>query len=88
MTKAFGDITDKRLIVGKGILFWLLGVLALIGNIFIDSTWHRALLAIIAIWAFCRFYYFLFYVLENYVDSSLKYSGIFALLRAILTKKA
>jgi hypothetical protein len=40
------------------------------------------LLAIL-VWSACRFYYFLFYVLEAYVDPTFKYAGILALLRAL-----
>ena len=42
-----------------------------------------ALLAL-TVWAACRFYYFLFYVLEHYVDPSLRYASVIALFRAIL----
>jgi glyoxylase-like metal-dependent hydrolase (beta-lactamase superfamily II) len=35
-------------------------------------------------WAAGRFYYFLFYVLERYVDPALRYAGIIALVRTIL----
>ena len=41
------------------------------------------LLLATAVWASCRFYYFLFYVLERYVDPRLRYSGVFSLLGRI-----
>ena len=34
------------------------------------------LLLAIAIWCFCRFYYFAFYVIEHYVDPSFKFAGL------------
>jgi hypothetical protein len=44
-----------------------------------------ALIAII-IWSFSRAYYFAFYVLERYVDPSLKFSGLISLVRHLANK--
>jgi hypothetical protein len=44
--------------------------------IYDHPTPPAALLLILAIWCFCRFYYFAFYVLERYVDPSYKFSGL------------
>jgi len=35
-----------------------------------------ALLIAIAIWAFCRAFYFAFYVIEHYVDPSFRFAGL------------
>ena len=42
-----------------------------------NATWKTAGLLALAIWSFCRFYYFAFYVIEKYVDSQYKFSGLF-----------
>lgn len=34
-------------------------------------------------WASARFYYFAFYVLEKYVDPSLRYTGVVGLVKAM-----
>jgi hypothetical protein len=39
------------------------------------------------VWSSCRFYYFLFYVLEKYVDPGLRYAGLFALMAALWRKR-
>lgn len=52
-----------------------------------SPTIKTAVLLALLAWAACRFYYFIFYVLERYVDSSLRYAGIIALVRAILAKR-
>jgi hypothetical protein len=31
---------------------------------------------IIAVWCFCRLYYFAFHVIEHYVDASYRFSGL------------
>ncbi len=78
----FGDLRSPRLIVAKGWLFLFLGLFAWIGNLVLDALWQRGLVSLVAIWAFCRFYYFIFYVLEKYVDPERRYSGLGALLGA------
>ena len=45
-------------------------------------TTFLSLLLGLLVWAACRFYYFLFYVLERYVDPKLRYAGVVALLAA------
>jgi hypothetical protein len=39
-------------------------------------TLRVTLLLAIAIWSFCRFYYFAFYVIEHYVDPGYKFAGL------------
>ena len=36
---------------------------------------------LLMIWAFCRAYYFAFYVIEKYVDPTYKFSGLFDFLK-------
>lgn len=81
------DLKDSRAIMAKGWLFLLLGVLAVAGMVAIDpSPAHVALLAI-ALWAFCRWYYFMFYVIEHYVDPSFKFAGLGSFLRYVIDRK-
>jgi hypothetical protein len=37
-----------------------------------------ALLFLVALWSFCRFYYFALYVIEHYVDPDYRFSGLFS----------
>lgn len=74
--RLFQDIRSKALLHAKGWLFLLVGLLA-VATILLESPDLRtALLLLVAIWAFCRFYYYLFYVLENYAGRDRKYAGI------------
>jgi hypothetical protein len=62
----------------KGILFLLIGIVAAV-LVFLDNPkWQTALLLALAIWGFCRFYYFAFYVIQKYVDPDYKFSGLFS----------
>jgi hypothetical protein len=66
-----------------------LGIAAVAGALLLfgSPTIRTAILLALLVWAACRFYYFIFYVLERYVDPSLRYAGIIALVRAILAKR-
>ena len=65
----------------KGILFLLMGI-ASAGLLILECpTWKTALLLAVAVWSFCRFYYFAFYVIEKYVDPSYKFSGLWSFAR-------
>ena len=81
------DLQSKPGIVVKGITFLGIIVVAAALILFESPSGRTAALLAVLVWAACRFYYFLFYVLERYVDPSLRYAGIIALIRAILAKR-
>lgn len=70
------DLKSPTLIYAKGFLFLLTGCAAA-GLLLAEApTLRVAVLLAIAIWSFCRFYYFCFYVIEHYVDPSYKFAGL------------
>lgn len=79
---------SKRLIVLKGLLFFV--ILGLSGGLLLATApgWRTAGLLAVVVWSSARAYYFLFYVLERYVDPTLRYSGLSALLRQLLGRSA
>ena len=81
------DIESQRLMYWKGFLFLVLGLLAVAGLAVEFADVRQFLLLALAIWAFCRFYYFLFYVIEKYADSSFRFAGIGSFLRYWLAKR-
>ncbi len=81
------DLTSPVWIKVKGILFLLVGLLAATLLIIENPTWKAALLLALAIWCFCRFYYFAFYVIEHYVDPGYRFSGLWSFARFLLRKK-
>ena len=82
-----GDIKSPRLLWLKGALFMVLGILA--GGLLVAETptLRAATLLALAIWSFCRAYYFAFYVLEKYADPSFRYAGLLPLVKYICTKR-
>ena len=82
-----GDLKNHQVIVVKGVLFLVLGCLATAVFLLRSPAITDTILHCIAIWAFCRFYYFTFYVIEKYVDSNYRFSGLWAFLRYILRSR-
>lgn len=81
------DIRSKPLLHAKGLLFLLAGLVA-VGGILIESpTLRTAALLLIGIWCFCRFYYYLFYVLEHYAGRGRPYAGVLDALRYVLARR-
>jgi hypothetical protein len=79
------ELTSPGWIKLKGILFLLLGLLAAALVLIERPTLRVAALLIVAIWSFCRFYYFAFYVLERYVDPSFRFSGLAGFAQHLFT---
>lgn len=78
------DLRNHRLIIAKGFLFLSLGVLSSALLLMLAPRLDIAVLLAIAVWAFCRFYYFAFYVIQNYVDPSYRFAGLAHFARYIL----
>ncbi|HTY87106.1 MAG TPA: hypothetical protein VMB80_06545 [Candidatus Acidoferrum sp.] len=75
------DLTNSTWIKVKGLLFLLIGLMAAV-LLFADNPgWKTAALLLLAIWSFCRFYYFAFYVIEKYLDPTYKFSGLISLMK-------
>lgn len=70
------DLTSAAWIKAKGFLFLVLGLLSATLLFFEHPTPRVTLLLMLAIWCFCRFYYFAFYVIEHYVDPNYRFSGL------------
>ena len=81
------ELKNKRLLYFKGGLFVALGVLAVAIALVRYPDWRLAGLMAIAIWAFCRAYYFAFYVIERYVDPGYKFAGLGAFVRYCLERR-
>ena len=71
----------------KGLLFLVAGIAASALLILDNPTWKTILLLLLAIWCFCRFYYFAFYVIEHYVDQNFKFSGLISFARYLFQRR-
>jgi hypothetical protein len=81
------NLTSPVWIKLKGALFLLLGLSSGALIVLQRPTLRDGVLLIITIWAFCRFYYFAFYVMEHYVDSSFRFTGLLSFARYLVRKQ-
>ena len=80
------DLSNPFWIKLKGVLFLLIGIVSAV-LIFLDNPkWQTAILLALAIWSFCRFYYFAFYVIEKYGDLYDKVAGCRAGVKYLLRR--
>jgi hypothetical protein len=82
-----GDITNPKLIIAKGFLFLLAGLLACLAILLEHPDLKLAFLLVVSIWCFARFYYFAFYVIEHYIDPDYKFAGLGSFVLYLLRKK-
>ena len=81
------DLSNPFWIKLKGLLFLCIGIAAAV-LLFLDSpTLKTTVLLAVAVWSFCRAYYFAFYVIEKYVDPSYKFSGLISFARYCFSRR-
>lgn len=80
------DLSSAFWIKLKGLLFLVIGITAAVLVYLDNPKWQTALYLVLALWSFCRFYYFAFYVIEKYVDPGYKFSGLFSFVRYLLQR--
>lgn len=81
------DIRSPRWMWLKGALFVAIGLAAATLLIIEAPSWKVAVLLALAVWAFCRAYYFAFYVIEHYVDPSFRFPGLFSFVAYWLRRR-
>jgi len=81
------ELTSRRLICVKGALFLFAAILASWALLVRHPELITTLLLAIAIWTFARFYYFVFYVIEQYVDAGYQFRGLLSLVAYLAGKK-
>jgi len=85
--KLTGDLKSARLIYLKGLLFLVTGLLSLAALLLESPTLRTAFLLAVAVWSFCRLYYFMFYVIEKYVDPSFKFAGLYSFVVYLVRRR-
>lgn len=82
------DLKSKFSIYLKAFLFLLIGTTSASLLLAKNFSLENLLLPGLVIWSFCRVYYFAFYVIEHYVDSSYRFAGLFAFAKYVLRRKS
>ena len=81
------DITSPAWLYAKGALFLLCGLFASTLLLVESPTLLTAFLLAVAIWSFCRLYYFAFYVIEHYIDPGYKFAGLAEFVRYVVRRR-
>jgi hypothetical protein len=81
------ELSNPKLIYTKGVLFFAGGALAALGVILEAPNWRTITLLLIAIWCFARAYYFVFYVIQHYVDPQSRIAGLGAFVLYLLRRR-
>jgi hypothetical protein len=80
-------LNNINMIYFKGFLFLLGGLLSAILIIIEQPTMKMFFLLVVSVWCFARCYYFIFYVIQYYVDSDYEFSGLWSFVRYMLRNK-
>ena len=86
MKKRFA-LKSKQAIYFKAILFVFILILSIFLNFTSEELDLRILSMVLVIWSSARIYYFMFYVIEHYVDGEFHFSGVFDFLRYLFNTK-
>lgn len=79
--KQMTDLRDPKWMYAKAAMFLVIGTMAFWLLLLPQELWTRVILQLLMIWAFARLYYFAFYVIEHYVDSAYRFSGLVDFLK-------
>ena len=82
------DLERPALLYAKAILFLALGGLAVLLLMLRSPELTTFALIALAVWAFCRVYYFAFYVIERYIDDSFRFSGLLSAAWYVVRRSA
>lgn len=77
------DLRSPQLIFLKGGLFFTGGCLSSALILVELPSWKLAALLCLAVWCFCRAYYFAFYVIQHYVDPAYRFAGLWSFARYV-----
>lgn len=81
------DLSGAKWMVLKAALFAVI-LLSCSALVLLEKpTWRTAVLLALIIWTSARLYYFLFYVIERYIDPSFRFSGIWSAVRYLMRRR-
>jgi hypothetical protein len=82
------DLSNPGVIWAKAALLLVIGLGSAALIVISAPAWPIAFLLAVCVWAFCRAYYFAFYVIERYVDPGYRFSGLLSVVSYLWRGKA
>lgn len=81
------DLKDPRWMWCKAVLLLMIGFMAG-GLVWVESPSVRTLaLLAVCVWGFSRAYYFVFYVIQHYIDPQYRFAGLLDFVRYLVGRK-
>ena len=80
-------IKSPAILYAKGLMMLAVGILASTLLLLRHPKAMTALLLAVAVWGFCRGYYFAVYVIDHYIDPGSRYAGLIAFSREYLSRR-
>ena len=68
----------------KGVLFLATLIISITLILLETFSYKLVLLLALVVWSAARLYYFMFYVIEKYIDPTFKFSGIFSFIKYLM----
>ncbi len=81
------DLKDPRLMWLKFWMFLFIGAMSAALLLFESPHWKVALYLALTVWAFCRAYYFTFYVIQHYIDPNYRFAGLIAFFQYLFRRQ-
>jgi hypothetical protein len=82
------DLHNPKWMYLKAALFIAIGFIPVCLLLAANPTLKTGVLLFLVIWSFCRAYYFAFYVIDRYIDPKFRFSGLFSVIRYLVTNRA
>jgi hypothetical protein len=80
------DLRNPGLMYLKAFLLLVIGLSSASILLLDHPHWKTLTLLAPAVWAFARVYYFIFYVVEHYIDPSYRFAGLTSFLLYLLRR--
>jgi len=71
----------------KAVLFVIMLVSCSSLLLLASPTWRTAFLLALVVWSSSRLYYFMFYVIEKYIDPSFRFAGVGAVVSYLIGRR-
>ena len=83
-----GDPKDPRLMWLKFWLLLIIGVPSPPRSLLCEAPhWRVAVYLALTVWAFCRAYYFTFYVIKHYIEPNYRFAGLLAFVQYLFRRR-
>ncbi len=82
------DLANTKTMWVKAGLFLVIAAVASVVLLLEHPTLRVAALLALAVWGWCRAYYFAFYVIEHYIDPGYHFAGLWSFGLYVLRKRS